>query len=356
MARRRGRVRGQNRGGLSVPTRVVSGRRRPAVAALGGAFAAETGSSAKLARVRLAAVSVDLDELDLYRALYGLAPRGGHEARGVYAVGVARLCAWAARHAIPLTFFCVAGDLARGGRDALLEAIRAGHAVESHSLSHPYFLPGESDAGIAREVGGSFDAIERALGQRPRGFRAPGYQLDERVLDALEREGAAFDASLLPSPPYWLARATALGWLAARGRPSPSRRGPLAHALGPRAPYRPGMAPHTRGERALVELPMTVTRGPRLPIIGTSLALAGPLGAQALVRAAGAPALFSLELHGLDALGPEDAPELAAHEPGLAVSLARKLAALEAAVRELVREGYRFVTLREAAREVATKV
>lgn len=312
--------------------------------------------------MRLAAVSVDLDELDLYRALYGLAPTrgaggGAREPAGVYARGLPRLLDWAARRAIPLTLFCVACDLARGGRDVLADALRAGHAVESHSLTHPYFLPGESEATIAREVEGSFDAIERALGVRPRGFRAPGYQLDGRALDAVERAGAIYDASLLPSPPYWLARATALAWLAARGRPSPSRRGAFAHALGPTAPYRSGRDPQTRGDRLLIELPMRVTRAGRLPVIGTSLALAGPTLAPALVRAAlparsEAPAFFSLELHGVDGLGREDAPDLAAHEPGLRVPFARKLAALDAAADALVAAGYAFVTLASAAQSL----
>ena len=320
------------------------------------------------------AVSVDLDEVDLYRSLHGLEDSAGRQAsrgsagrvRGggqansehppgarsfvVYERALPRLLAFAETHSIPLSLFCVSNDLAAPvARDGLRGALHRGHVVESHSASHPYDLVRRSELEVGREVAGSFDAIASALGHRPHGFRAPGYTTSDALFDELERAGAAFDASVLPSVPYAVAKTLALAALRLRGDRSAAVLSWPRQALAPCSPYRPGRNHLARGERPLVELPMTVSKIGGAPVIGTTLVLAGSRFAPSLVRSCGRPAFFSLELHGLDFLGPRDAPDLARREPGLWVSLERKLEALSAAVRELRREGYAFTTLREVA-------
>ncbi len=224
--------------------------------------------------------------------------------------------------------------------------------MESHSATHPYDLVRRSDAEIDREVGGSFDAIGRALGVRPRGFRAPGYTTSERVLDALERAGAAFDASVFPCPSYWAAKAAILGALSLAGRPSRSIVGSPAVLLAPRRPYRPGRTPHARGDRRFVEVPVQVTRGARLPLIGTSLGWAGERGARWLVRACEPTPVLGISLHGVDFLDRDDVPPDVRDLPELRVPLARRLRALSAAVAAC--GSRRPVTLAEAAEALAT--
>lgn len=102
----------------------------------------------------------------------------------------------------------------------------------------------------------------------------------------------------------------------------------------------------------MLELPIGVTRMGRLPYIGTSVVLSGQKGAGLLTRAIVGRPLVNLELHGIDLA---DAREdglafLAPHQPDLRKSAADKEAALRAAFATLRRAGYRFVTLREAAR------
>jgi hypothetical protein len=97
-----------------------------------------------------------------------------------------------------------------------------------------------------------------------------------------------------------------------------------------------------------------VTRGLRLPFIGTTLTLFGPDRARWLTRGVlGAP-LVNLELHGIDVLDREDGLEaLAAHQPDVRVPTSRKLEALSAAIETLKAAGYSFVRLDEAARTFA---
>ncbi|MFO0616394.1 MAG: polysaccharide deacetylase family protein [Polyangiaceae bacterium] len=64
-------------------------------------------------------------------------------------------------------------------------------AVESHSMTHAYDLVQLGRERIRREVLDGFDAIERHVKRRPTSFRAPGYTLSDKVLDAVEEAGAS---------------------------------------------------------------------------------------------------------------------------------------------------------------------
>jgi hypothetical protein len=78
----------------------------------------------------------------------------------------------------------------------------------------------------------------------------------------------------------------------------------------------------------------------------------GALVAKALTAQVVGRPLVNLELHGADLLGArEDGLEaLAKHQPDLRVSVESKARVLRSVVEQLRGEGYRFVTLFEAAR------
>lgn len=308
--------------------------------------------------MKSAAISIDLDEIHHYRLLHGL-PASSVAAHAAFEVAIPRARAWARRHGVRLTLFAVGADLSRAeNAAALVEAAGEGHAVESHSLTHPYDLVRLGRDAIRREVIESFDAIERAVGARPKGFRAPGYTLSDDVLDALEEAGAAFDTSAFPSTPYYLAKAAVLGWMRLSGKESASILSSPRVLFAPTEPYRPGRTwSRPRGDRGLVEIPIRVTRRLRVPVIGTTIALAGESGARALVRGCGAPDVFNLELHAIDFLGAEDGLEdLRAKQTELRVPLARRMAALDAAVEALAAQGYAFATLAAVADTLATRL
>jgi hypothetical protein len=98
------------------------------------------------------------------------------------------------------------------------------------------------------------------------------------------------------------------------------------------------------------ELPIQVTRGPRLPFIGTTLTMAGPSRARLLARTCVGEPLVNLELHGIDVLDAKDGlGALVPHQPDVRVPKERKLDALHAVYDVFRKAGYAFVTLREAA-------
>ncbi len=103
-----------------------------------------------------------------------------------------------------------------------------------------------------------------------------------------------------------------------------------------------------------MELPITVTRGPRIHFIGTTVSAAGPRGARLLTRMCIGRPLVNLELHGIDVLDADDGLEaLAPHQLDVRIPRARKVAALRSVVDTLRESGHEFVTLGEAARRLA---
>jgi peptidoglycan/xylan/chitin deacetylase (PgdA/CDA1 family) len=309
-------------------------------------------------REKLVSVSVDLDEIDNYTAIHGVSgalsslPR-----RPIYDKAVPRLAALFAEHHIPATFFAIGRDLEDPENVGALQKLSAaGHEIANHSLSHFYDLTRRDLATQQREVLGGADAIERAVGVRPTGFRAPGYTIDDGLFDVLVDAGVTYDSSVFPCPAYYLAKATAIGLIRVRGSKSRSVVDAPRVLAAPADPYRIGR-PYSQRGKGLLELPIGVTGDLtlRAPYIGTTVVLAGALGAKLLTRLASARDFVNLELHGIDL---SDAHEdclgaLAPYQPDLRRSAAQKRAALTAAFGELKQRGYRFVTLAEAAAHYA---
>lgn len=300
---------------------------------------------------KITSVSVDVDEVHHYFAIHGLPiPEGA--ARAAYDLALPRIGAFAEARGIPVTFFAVGEDLARPESAAAARALAArGHAIESHSLSHRYDLTRLDREAIGREVEEGSRAIAAVTGRRPAGFRAPGYTVSDALFDVLEDVGVSFDSSVFPCPPYYLAKAAAMGAMRIAGRVSRSILDTPRVLGAPRRPYRPGRPWWRRGGRSFVELPIQVTPRLRLPFIGTSVGVFGPRGARRLAEACAGEGTVTLELHAMDFLDAGDGlADLARHQPELRVPLARRIEALEAALDALSRAGHAFVTVEEAAR------
>ncbi|MDP3274483.1 MAG: polysaccharide deacetylase family protein [Deltaproteobacteria bacterium] len=308
---------------------------------------------------KLAALSVDLDEIPNYFAIHGL-PHSPEDRRAhaVYERAVPRFRALLAELSVPCTFFVIGSDLQdeRAMSETRLLA-NAGHELANHTQNHRYDLTRLSRAEMTREVMQGMQSIARAQGRPPAGFRAPGYTITDELFDVLSECHVAYDSSVFPCPAYWAAKTSMIGWISLRGRQSRSVVDTPAMLQAPADPYRVG-DPYWRksdAEGGLIELPIGVTRGARLPYIGTSVMLAGTRANWLTSMMLGRP-LINLEMHGLDLLGAgeDDLASLAVHQRDLAVSVELKLNTLRAVVKQLQRSGYRFVTLFEAARHFAS--
>jgi hypothetical protein len=300
--------------------------------------------------MRLCAVSVDLDEIPNYFQIHGLPAPEGAGSTAVYDIAIDRLTDLARGLRIPLTLFTIGRDLTRKEAAEKLVAARAnGFEIANHTLDHRYDLTRLSRDDMRHQIVGGADAIEQATGERPVGFRAPGYTITDAVFDVLQREGVIYDSSVFPCPAYFAAKTAAISMIAARGRQSHSVIDSPFVLTAPSEPYRVGMPYYTRGE-GLLELPVQVTRGPRLPFIGTSVTGAGPRGAKILAKMCAGYTFVNLELHGIDVLDATDGLEaLRPYQMDVRIPVQRKIDAIEAACKTFLDDGYAPVTMREAA-------
>lgn len=312
-----------------------------------------TASSQDPAAQPLAAISVDLDEVDCYTAIHGMAPPSARAAHAVYQKALPRFETLFAELEIPATFFVIGRDLATPENHARIGRLwRAGHEIGNHSANHLYDLTRRDMPTMRREIERGASAIAEITGHLPSGFRAPGYTVSDTLFELLEESGTGYDSSVFACPAYYGAKAAALGGMRLVGKRSHSILDDPRVLLARADPYRVGR-PYWRGGRGLLELPIGVTRelAGRLPYIGTSLILAGARGTRWLTRLISGRPLVNLELHGID-LADADRDDLSAlrpHQPDLRFPLARKVACLRAAVETLRERGYRFVTLEQAA-------
>lgn len=306
--------------------------------------------------MRLASISVDLDEIPCYAAIHDLEIPTGSE-HAIYDRALPRLARLFEREGVPATFFAIGSDLEREQNGRALAALhRAGHEIANHSQSHLYDLTRRDRTTVRREITAGGEAIERVTGSRPVGFRAPGYTITDPVFEVLEELGYAYDSSVFPCPSYFAAKALAIAAIKARGRSSRSIVDDPRMLMAPADPYRRG-APYWRRGSGILELPIAVTRDGtgRMPFIGTSVVLSGGPGARVLTEMIAGRPHVNLELHGIDLA---DAAEdglvwLKPHQPDVRRDARAKEAALTSAIATLRRHGYELVTLAEAARRLA---
>ncbi|MBK8481903.1 MAG: polysaccharide deacetylase family protein [Proteobacteria bacterium] len=305
---------------------------------------------------KLCAVSVDLDPLSAYYSIHGLGEPPPQVLHTIVRCALPRFAELFAAAGVQATFFIVGQDLEQSPElgPALAELAAAGHEIGNHSYSHPYALNRLSAERITQELGRAHELITEAVGAEhaPVGFRAPGYFINRAVLAALVALGYRYDSSMFPSPPYYLAKAAVMLGMSLRGRRSAAVLSDPRALLAPPDPYRPSLEePWRQGTAPLIELPVAVVPGLRMPAIGTLLTVSPAWLRSALLQSMGRRPLFNLELHGIDladAVSDSVPTELAGRQPDLRVPHAEKFRILLETLRGLQRD-HEFVTLREAA-------
>ncbi|WP_316233979.1 polysaccharide deacetylase [Bradyrhizobium sp. SZCCHNR1098] len=113
---------------------------------------------------------------------------GGYEAR----VGTPKLLELLAELDLKATFFITGWSV--DAHPAMAEAVlKAGHEIGHHGYHH--LLPDPGDPFIIEEIERGFEAIQRRLGVRPIGYRAPVGEFCEELLTALVRQGIVYTSS-----------------------------------------------------------------------------------------------------------------------------------------------------------------
>jgi peptidoglycan-N-acetylglucosamine deacetylase len=310
------------------------------------------------ARLPIASLSLDLDNKWSYMKTHG--DPGWESFPSYLDILVPRVLNFFKARNLTITFFVVGQDAALEGNHELLRKIRmAGHEIGNHSFKHDPWLHLYSEKEIETEIAVAEEHIERAIGQRPVGFRAPGYSMTQAVLRVIERRGYRYDASTWPS--LLAPAARAYYFMTANFSPEEKKQrrllgGTLRDGLRPISPYKWRLNDRNR---MLIEIPVTTMPIFRLPMHVSylmCLSIVSPTLAIQYFRTALKLCQWtatepSIVLHPTDFLGCDDTQDLS-FIPGMNLPSQRKLKFVSDVLRVLSAE-FTVLTLQQHAQEAA---
>ncbi len=290
----------------------------------------------------IASVSLDLDDLWSYQRTHG-DPEWARRASYLPEL-MPPLMDLLDAEGCKITFFVVGADAAVPGNAPWLRMITdRGHEVGNHSFQHECWLDQYTRKQLEDDLIAAEDAIHAATGQRPSGFRGPGFSWSPELLDVLAERGYTYDASSLPTYLAPLARAYFLATARITHEQRRQRRGLFGK-------FRDGMRPvgayrwRLSSGRGLLEIPVTTIPIVKLPFhmsyliylsrFSRKLMEAYLRGAIAMCRWTGISPSFLL--HPLDVLGTREAPQLAFF-PGMDVPVTAKRALVRQVLGTLAR-------------------
>lgn len=146
----------------------------------------------------MASLSLDLDNLWSYMKTHG--DLEWESLPSYLDIVVPRVIEFLKKRELKITFFIVGLDVAKEDNHSVIRLIsEAGHEIGNHSFNHEPWLHLYTEEQIEIEISKTESYIEKVTGQRPIGFRGPGYSLSETVLQVLLKRGYQYDASTLPT-------------------------------------------------------------------------------------------------------------------------------------------------------------
>jgi hypothetical protein len=304
----------------------------------------------------LASLSLDLDNQWSYMKTHGDA---GWESFPSYLdIVIPRVLDFMKARDLTITFFIVGQDAAlEKNSDALSRIAAAGHEIGNHSFHHEPWLHLHTEAEIEAELAEAEEHIERVTGQRPIGFRGPGYSHSPEILRVLARRGYLYDASTFPTYLGPLARA----YYFMTSRLSEEEKLKRKELFGKLSEGRRTLKPY-RCEidgKTLIEIPVTTMPVLKLPIHVSYLLYLSTFSAFAaqtyfrnairFCRLTGTQ--VSLLLHPLDFLGADDLPHLSFF-PAMKLPSEKKLRTVSEAL-SILSDNFSVVTLQQHAAAAA---
>ena len=231
---------------------------------------------------------------------------------------VPRLVNFLAQRGLKLTVFIVGQDAAlEKNHEAIRMISDAGHEIANHSFNHEPWLHLYSPAQLEKDFEDSENAIQNITGQKPVGFRGPGFSLSDEVLRTLMRRGYKYDCSTFPTYLGPLAR---LYFFLRSGLNSEEKEdrkelfGKATDGLQANTPFEW----HWRGRR-MIEVPVTTMPLAKSPIHGSYVLYLGKFSvtlaklyfwtALKMCKMAGIEP--SILLHPTDFMGQEDDADMA---------------------------------------------
>ncbi len=302
---------------------------------------------------KIASISLDLDNQWSYMKTHGDA--GWEDFPSYLDIAVPRILNFLKDRDLKITFFIIGQDAAlEKNREAIASIAEAGHEIANHSYNHEPWLHLYSRAEIEEEFEKTETALFEATGQRPVGFRGPGFSLSKTVLEVLAERGYDYDCSTLPSYTGPFARAF---YFLKSPNMTADEREKLKKLFGKFSDGFQTLKPHfvEASGRQMVEIPVTTFPLVKTPIhasyflylAGFSRAAAKAYWSSAVTACSLTGVEPSLLLHPLDFLGGDDVSALKFF-PGMDQTAESKIEVVSYAIDRLEAK-FEIVNMREHA-------
>lgn len=278
----------------------------------------------------LASLSLDLDNLWSYMKIHG--DLGWEKYPSYFDTFIPVLLDVLDHFKLKITCFIVGKDAAlQVNEKALKRLTERGHEVGNHSFHHDPWFHLFSYERTKKEILDTEYQIIRVTGQKPIGFRSPGFSWNKHLFKILTERGYIYDASSLPTYLGPLARLFYF-WTSDLTKMEKKKRsslyGNFRDGLKPIKPY----VYKLRNGRRLLEIPVTTIPFIKMPFHLSYLLYISRFS-EFLMHFYLKMAIFfckisdinpSFLLHPLDLLGGDQVPELAFF-PGMDLNKERKM-------------------------------
>lgn len=307
---------------------------------------------------RIASLSLDLDNKWSYLKTHG--DDGWSSYPSYLDTLVPRVVDFLEQHDVSITFFIVGQDaeLEKNARSLKMIA-DAGHEIGNHSFNHEPWLHLYSKEQLRDELERADKAIQSVTGQRPKGFRGPGFSLSKSTLETLLDLGYEYDCTTFPNFLNPVARAYYL----MNSKLDKAEKQKRSQLFGSWGDGLKPLKPHywQIDERKLLEIPVTTMPIFKVPIhfsyllylFSYSPVIAKMYFKMALTLCKLTNKEPSLLLHPLDFMGKDDDKDLAFF-PGMQLDSQAKIDFIGDVITHL-KKSYRPVTMSEHASIIQTR-
>lgn len=292
----------------------------------------------------IAGISLDLDNQWSYMKIHG--DEGWDQYPSYFDIFIPHILKVLDELNLKITFFIVGKDTENEDNRRYLKMIADhGHEVGNHSYHHESWLQTYSFEKIEKEIINAENAIFDATGQRPNGFRGPGFSWSVDLLRVLQSRGYLYDASTLPTYLGPLARAYYFAKSDLSKEEKKSRKelfGKFSEGFRRLKPYKWDMG----NGKTITEIPVTTIPVFKLPFHLSYLIYLGNISpaimklylwfALTMCKITRTP--ISFLLHPLDLIGGDQIKQLAFF-PGMNVDSSRKVKVFKLVI-ETIQKSY----------------
>ena len=170
------------------------------------------------------------------------------------------------------TFMIIGADLEmKACRDFCKKAITLGHEIGNHSWSHSDNFGQLSHEGKKQEIQKTHTLLTKVCGQKPIGFRGPGYYIDVDSIKILQELGYKYDSSVLPGLSQTLMKL----YIQVKNKKGMEKIFKKGKDL--MSKHRPYVLSQSRSKGKLWELPISVFPIITIPIHSTFIYFLGPV-------------------------------------------------------------------------------